>query len=152
MQTPTIKCIRSQHTHTHTHSSPQRTKVNLCAPPAAVRHLLPPPHWPSTLGRRVEENQPLLSRLHTGKHAHFSSSTCAPAEGVDTVNKVCAYIDDVRACVFERQAAGRGYSSQRRRYLTPMAMRLTAVVPPNCITLPGDWLTPAGLICLAGLR
>lgn len=74
-----------------------------------------------------------------------------PAKCVDTVNKVCAYID-VRACVRERQAAGRGRFSQRRRYLTPVALRLTAVVPPNCITLPGDWLTPAGLICLALLQ
>lgn len=152
----TARRIRSRthtlmHTHTHAHTSPQRTKVNLCAPRADARHLLPPLPLLFALGRQ-EEYQPLLFRLHIHKHAHFSSSMCAPAKCVDTVNKVCAYIDGMRACVFERQAAGRGCFSQRRRYLTPMAMRLTAVVPPNCITLPGDWLTPAGLICLAVLR
>lgn len=48
-------------------------------------------------------------------------------------------------CVHDRQQAE--VFSHRFHYLTPVAVRLTAVVPPNCITLPGDWLTPWGLIC-----
>lgn len=104
---------------------------------------------PSTLRRKIE-NQPLLFHvLFTQTHTlHFMSAPVICVFPRYTCIYMCAYIDCVCVCQWcERQTVGRGCFSHRRHYLTPVAVRLTAVVPPNCISLPGDWLTPRGLIC-----
>lgn len=105
-----------------------------------------------TLHPQEKDREPVstISRfIHTHTRTlHFKSAPVICVFPRYTYIYMCAYIECVCVCQWcEQQAAGRGCFSHRGHYLTPVAVRLTAVVPPNCITLPGDWLTPRGLIC-----
>lgn len=91
-KTPTVRRTLRAHTLTQTHTSPQRTKVNLGAPRAATRHLLPPPYSPPSGDRRRISHSSLTYTL-VRVAVQASPSVCAPAKCVDAVNIVCAYID-----------------------------------------------------------